>query len=230
MGVGAMVGAVLLGGYMQGRAQQQQYNAMAAQAEANANVAYNNAEKLKEQAESQARANEMNEENKRRKLLIQQAQQRANVGAAGIQASGSVAAALADNAFNAEQELAIDRYNTRQQVDTMHNQSTDYVNQGDIYTKNASQYKKAGKRAMMNSMLQSTMTLAANLYTANSTGKLADTSSGDSSSWVSYSGTDFANGNIQSGTSVQLPQSSTVKNGKLVSAGTYGTNGWTYYK
>ena len=114
----------------------------------------------------------MNEENKRRKLLVQQGQQRANVGAAGIQATGSAAAALADNAFNAEQELAIDRYNARQQVDTIYNQSTDYVNQGDIYAKNAQQYRNAGKRAMMNSMLQSTMSLATTLYSANSVGKL----------------------------------------------------------
>lgn len=219
MGVGLMVGAVLLGGYMQGRAQQQQYKAQAAQAEANANIAYNNAEKLKEQAESQARANEMNEENKRRKLLVQQGQQRANVGAAGIQATGSAAAALADNAFNAEQELAIDRYNARQQVDTIYNQSTDYVNQGDIYTKNAQQYRKAGKRAMMNSMLQSTMSLATTLYSANSVGKLNSSTQATETSaslggykpneWTSYyQGTGSA--------------------GKIVDS--YQTNGWTFEK
>lgn len=230
MGVGLMVGAVLLGGYLQGRAQQQQYKAQAAQAEANASIAYNNADKLKEQAESQARANEMNEENKRRKLLVQQGQQRANVGAAGIQATGSAAAALADNAFNAEQELAIDRYNARQQVDTIYNQSTDYVNQGDIYTKNAQQYRKAGKRAMMNSMLQSTMSLAANLYSPNSVGKTSSSAANSSSEWISYSGSEFANSGLNGGTSMSLSQGSSLKSGKLVNSNNYGSNGWTSYK
>lgn len=219
MGVGLMVGAVLLGGYMQGRAQQQQYKAQAAQAEANANIAYNNAEKLKEQAESQARANEMNEENKRRKLLIQQGQQRANVGAAGIQATGSAAAALADNAFNAEQELAIDRYNARQQVDTIYNQSTDYVNQGDIYTKNAQQYRKAGKRAMMNSMLQSTMSLATTLYSANSVGKL------NSSTQATETSASLGGYKPNEWTSYYQGTGST---GKVVDS--YQSNGWTFEK
>ena len=54
MGVGVMIGATLLGGYLQGRAARQQANAQAAQAQANADIAYNNAQKLQEQAEKQA--------------------------------------------------------------------------------------------------------------------------------------------------------------------------------
>ncbi len=228
MGVGLMVGATLLGGYINGRMQQQQYKAQAAQAEANAQVAYNNAEKLQEQAESQAKSNAINEENKRRRLAVQASQQRANIGAAGIQATGSAAAALADNAFNAEQELAIDRYNARQQVDALYNQSTDYVNQGDIYKANASQYRKAGKRAMMNSMLQSGMSLASSLYSANSVGKQSST--GDSSSqWMSYDGADYAANGFSNGTIYTPAQGTTLKGGKLVSAGSYGSSGWTYY-
>ena len=116
MGVGVMIGATLLGGYLQGRAARQQANAQAAQAQANADIAYNNAQKLQEQAEKQAQNNEINEENKRRRLLQLQGQQRANIGAAGITASGSALAAMADSQFNQEQELAFERYNARQQV------------------------------------------------------------------------------------------------------------------
>lgn len=170
MGVGAVIGATLLGGWLQGRTAQQQANAQAAQAQANADIAYRNAERLQEQAEQQAQNNALNEENKRRKLLVQQGRQRANVGAAGITMSGSALAAMADNTFNQEQELAIERYNARQKVDNIFQQSTDNVNQGDIYSANARAYRKTGKRAMMNSMLQSGLSLAGTLYTANSVG------------------------------------------------------------
>lgn len=170
MGVTAMIGATLLGGWLQGRAAQRQANAQAAQAQANADMAYNNAQKLQEQAQQQAQNNEINEENKRRRMLQLQGQQRANIGAAGITASGSALAVMADSQFNQEQELAIDRYNARQQVDNIFQQSTDNVNQGDIYSANARAYRKAGKRAMMNSMLQAGLSVAANLYSAKSLG------------------------------------------------------------
>lgn len=178
MGVGVMIGATLLGGYLQGRAARQQANAQAAQAQANADIAYNNAQKLQEQAETQAQNNAINEENKRRKLLQLQGQQRANIGAAGITASGSALAAMADSQFNMEQDLAIERYNGRQKVDNIFQQSTDNVNQGDIYAANAKAYRKAGKRAMMNSMLQAGLSVAANLYSAKSIGALKSGSSG----------------------------------------------------
>lgn len=178
MGVGVMIGATLLGGYLQGRAARQQANAQAAQAQANADIAYNNAQKLQEQAETQAQNNAINEENKRRKLLQLQGQQRANIGVAGITASGSALAAMADSQFNQEQELAIDRYNGRQKVDNIFQQSTDNVNQGDIYAANARAYRKAGKRAMMNSMLQAGLSVAANLYSAKSIGALKAGASG----------------------------------------------------
>lgn len=176
MGVAAMVGATLLGGWLQGRAAQRQANAQAAQAQANADIAYRNAENLQKQAEQQAQNNALNEENKRRKILLQQGQQRANIGAAGITASGSALAVMADSQFNAEQDLAIARYNGRQKVDNIYQQSTDNVNQGDIYAANARAYRKAGKRAMMNSMLQSGLSVAANLYGAKALGTLKSSS------------------------------------------------------
>lgn len=178
MGVGVMIGATLLGGYLQGRAARQQANAQAAQAQANADIAYNNAQRLQEQAETQAQNNAINEENKRRRLLQQQGQQRANIGAAGITASGSALAAMADSQFNMEQDLAIERYNGRQKVDNIFQQSTDSVNQGDIYAANARAYRKAGKRAMMNNMLQAGLSVAANLYSAKSIGALKAGASG----------------------------------------------------
>lgn len=178
MGVGVMIGATLLGGYLQGRAARQQANAQAAQAQANADIAYNNAQRLQEQAETQAQNNAINEENKRRRLLQQQGQQRANIGAAGITASGSALAAMADSQFNMEQDLAIERYNGRQKIDNIFRQSTDSVNQGDIYAANARAYRKAGKRAMMNNMLQAGLSVAANLYSTKSIGALKAGASG----------------------------------------------------
>lgn len=215
MGVGVMIGATLLGGFLQGRAARQQAQAQAKQAEANAQLAYQNAEKIQEQAELQAKNNAINEENKRRRILVQQGQQRANIGAAGIQASGSAAAALADNAFNAEQDLAIERYNGRQRVDALVNQSTDLVNQGDVYKANARQYRKAGKRAMMNAMLQSGLSLAGNLYAGNSLGKQKQAAVGGGEKWVMYSGNDIAKGDWSNGKTASFGSGIQIKNGRL---------------
>lgn len=190
MGVAAAVTATLLGGYLQGRAQQQAYNAQAQQAETNAQIAYQNAEKLQSQAERQAQNNSQNEEQRRRRLLAQQGSNIANVGAAGITMSGSALSRMEDSAFAQEQDLAIERYNARQQVDNIFQQSTDNVNQGDIYSANASAYRKAGKRSMMNSMLQSGLTLAANLYGGNSSA--ASSGSSKTISYGSYSNNPYS--------------------------------------
>lgn len=171
MGVAATIGATLLGGFITGRAQQQQYNAAAQQAEVNAQIADQNADKLQAQAEEQSKSNTINEENKRRRMNAMLSQQRANIGASGIAASGSAASALADSAYNMETELAIERYNSRQGVENIFQQSTDLVNQRDIYNQNARNYRKAGKRAFMNSMLMSGLSLAGNLYSPKSAGK-----------------------------------------------------------
>lgn len=170
MGVGLAIGATLLGGYLNGRAQQQAAKAQAQQAEANAQIAFDNAEKLEKQAEQQAQNNAINEENKRRRLKVSQGRNIAAIGAAGITASGSAANALADSAFNSEMDLAIERYNGRQKVDNYFQASTDSYNQGNVYKWNAEQYRKAGKRAMMNSMLQSGLSLAGSLYSPKSEG------------------------------------------------------------
>ena len=132
MGVGVAIGATLLGGYLQGRAQKQAYEAQARQAEQNAQIAYQNAEKLQKQGEQQAQNNAVNEENKRRRLLQRRGQNIANVGASGITMSGSALDFMADSAYNEEMELAIDRWNGRQQVDNYFQSSTDNLNQGDV--------------------------------------------------------------------------------------------------
>lgn len=170
MGVGVAIGATLLGGYLQGRAQKQAYEAQARQAEQNAQIAYQNAEKLQQQGEQQAQNNAINEENKRRRLLQQRGKNIANVGAAGITMSGSALDFMADSAYNEELDLAIDRWNGRQQVDQYMQSSTDNLNQGDVYKRNARDYRKAGSKAMMNSMLQAGLSLAGNLYSPKSVG------------------------------------------------------------
>lgn len=177
MGIAATIGATLLGGFISGRAQQQQYNAAAQQAEVNAQIANQNADKLQAQAEEQSKSNTINEENKRRRMNAMLSQQRANIGASGITASGSAANALADSAYNMETELAIERYNSRQGVENIFQQSTDLVNQRDIYNQNARNYRKAGKRALMNNMLMSGLSLVGSLYSPKSAGKQGASSS-----------------------------------------------------
>ena len=202
MGVAATIGATLLGGFISGRAQQQQYNAAAQQAEVNAQIANQNADKLQAQAEEQSKSNTINEENKRRRMNAMLSQQRANIGASGITASGSAANALADSAYNMETELAIERYNSRQGVENLFQQSTDLVNQRDIYNQNARNYRKAGKRALMNNMLMSGLSLASSLYSPKSAGKQG-ASSGSSTPSVTTgatyqfnsSGTGYRQGN-----------------------------------
>lgn len=202
MGVAATIGATLLGGFISGRAQQQQYNAAAQQAEVNAQIANQNADKLQAQAEEQSKSNTINEENKRRRMNAMLSQQRANIGASGITASGSAANALADSAYNMETELAIERYNSRQGVENIFQQSTDLVNQRDIYNQNARNYRKAGKRALMNNMLMSGLSLADSLYSPKSAGKQGASSSSSTPSVTTgatyqfnSSGTGYRQGN-----------------------------------
>lgn len=202
MGVAATIGATLLGGFITGRAQQQQYNAAAQQAEVNAQIADQNADKLQAQAEEQSKSNNINEENKRRRMNAMLSQQRANIGASGVAASGSAASALADSAYNMETELAIERYNSRQGVENIFQQSTDLVNQRDIYNQNARNYRKAGKRALMNSMLMSGLSLAGSLYSPKSAGKKGASSSSSTPSVTTgatyqfnSSGTGYRQGN-----------------------------------
>ena len=168
MGVAAMVVGTLFASWMQGRAQQAQAQAAARQAEQNAQIAQMNADKAQETAERQSENNKINAENERRRALLRMGQQRAAIGASGITASGSAAAALADTGYAINEQTGMNLYNGRQRVDDMFQQATDFQNQSAFHRANASDYRAAGRRAMMNSMLTGAFSLATNLYTGKS--------------------------------------------------------------
>ena len=108
-------------------------------------------------------------------MLLKEGQQRARIGASGLTASGSAAAALADTRYDIDMETAMGLYNGRQNVDKIFGQSTDYTNQAaqyqynaDVQNANAQDYRDAGKRAFMSSMLGGAFSLAGNLYSSKS--------------------------------------------------------------
>lgn len=70
MGMVGTIISTLAMGYMQGKAQQDQYNAMARQADANAQISELNARKAEEAAREQDKANKINEENEHRRNLL----------------------------------------------------------------------------------------------------------------------------------------------------------------
>lgn len=182
MGVVGTVLTTLGTAYISGRAQQQQYEAQAAQAEANARIQAQNAEimrqnseRARQNAEQTAQTNAFNAENARRQALLREGQQRARIGASGIRATGSAAAALADTRYAINQDTAAALYNGRQNVDKIFGQSTDFTNQAaqyqynsDVQNANAADYRDAGKRAFMSSMLGGAFSLAGSLYSSRS--------------------------------------------------------------
>lgn len=168
MGVAAAVVGTLAMGWLQGREQQRQMNAMAAQQEQAAQMAQDNADKMEKAAEQQAENNAINQENKRRQLLRQEGTLLARTAASGISMTGSALQTLADNRYAISQEMGFDAYNGKQKVTDMFNQSNEFYNQGNIHKANASNYRAAGKRAFMNSMLSSAFSLAGSLYSAKS--------------------------------------------------------------
>lgn len=168
MGVAATIVGTLFASWMQGRAQQAQAEAAARQSEQNAQIAQMNADKAQETAERQDENNKINAENERRRALMRMGQQRAAIGASGVTASGSAAAALADTGYAINEQTGMSLYNGRQNVDNMMQQSTDFQNQSSFHSANASNYRAAGRRAMMNSMLTGAFTLASGLYTGAS--------------------------------------------------------------
>ncbi|MEG2344215.1 MAG: hypothetical protein RSB52_08645 [Acidaminococcaceae bacterium] len=169
MGVAGMIVGTLASGWLYGRSKQQQAETMAAQQDKNAQIADQNADKLQQQAKQQSQNDAMNAENKRRRLQLMEGQQLSRIGASGITATGSALTTLTDSKYAMESELGMDAYNAKQKTTNIFNQSTDFVNQKDIYKANASDYRAAGKRAMMTSMLTSAFSLAGNLYNGKST-------------------------------------------------------------
>ena len=168
MGMVGTIISTLAMGYMQGKAQQDQYNAMARQADANAQISELNARKAEEAAREQDKANKINEENEHRRNLLAMSRQRAAIGASGITATGSALNALQDSRQAIETDAGIQAYSNRQKVQGIFDQSTEQVNARDQYSRQASNYRKAGSAAMTNAMLGSVFSLAAALYTRGS--------------------------------------------------------------
>ena len=164
----ASIITAVAGGLWQGYTANQQAKAQARQAEQNAQIADQNAQKLQEQAEQQAENNRINEENKHRQMVGKLARQRVNIAAGGLTATGSALNALSDSQVEMEKELAIDRYNSRQQVDNILQRSTDQVNQANQYKRAAEDYRKAGKWAWINAGVNTAFSLAGTLYGAKS--------------------------------------------------------------
>ena len=170
MGVAAIAGTLALS-YMQGRAQQQAYNAQAQQAQANAQIAENNARKAEEQARIQDRNNKMNEEEAHRQNLQRMGRQNAAIGASGITATGSALNELIDSRNAIEREADILSYNNRQGVDATFDKANEYDNTAGMYNAQASSYRNAGKNAFRNSILGGLLqagTMATSLYSSSS--------------------------------------------------------------
>ena len=168
MGMVGTIVSTLAMGYMQGKAQQDKYNAEARQADANAQISELNARKAEEAAREQDKANKINEENEHRRNLLAMGRQRAAIGASGITATGSALNALQDSRQAIETDAGIQAYSNRQKVQGIFDQSTEQVNARDQYSRQASNYRKAGSAAMTNAMLGSVFSLAAGLYTPGS--------------------------------------------------------------
>lgn len=173
--VGAVIGTLAMG-YFQGRAQQQHYEAMAAQADANRQIEEANAKKADDAAKQQDQVNKINEENERRKQLLMMGQQRAAIGASGITATGSALNALQDTYTSINTDAGILSYNNRQKTQQLFDQSTEHTQQALAYGNQADSYRSAGRSAMRNSMLGAVFSavtpLAGSLYSSNSAAKV----------------------------------------------------------
>lgn len=218
----ASIITAVAGGLWQGYTANQQAKAQARQADQNAQIADQNAQKLQEQAEQQAENNRINEENKHRQMVGKLARQRVNIAASGLTATGSALNALSDSQVEMEKEMAIDRYNSRQQVDNILQRSTDQVNQANQYKRAAEDYRKAGKWAWINAGLNTAFSLAGTLYGAKSA---AVQNAGGTGSAVRAGGYS-ANGVWDTGTSVGLTTLNYKTTGKGVGINTSGIYGW----
>lgn len=146
--------------------------AQARQAQANADMAYQNAQVKDTQAHEQAQNNALNQEVKRRQMAQKQKELENQVGASGLMMSGSNLSTLADSHYNMMFDLGIDSYNGRQKVDNIFQQSTDLYNQGDVYAQQAKQYKKAAKMSIIKNAIETGASVA--LAGAGSASKAKD--------------------------------------------------------
>lgn len=164
--VGTVIGGLGMA-FLYGRAQRAQYEAQAREAEQNAKIQQMNAdimaknsEDARKQAEETARTNALNAELEARNRRNRIGTQKANIGKSGLSLAGSALNAVNDTEEDIALQTAKDLFNGRQNVDKLFGQSTNFTNQKsqyeyqrDVYRKNASDYRKAGRRAFMTSML-----------------------------------------------------------------------------
>ena len=189
--------------FLNGKAQQAQYEAYAQQAEQNAKIQQMNADimaqnsdKARKNAEENARTSaleaELNDREHRRRLGTQMA----HIGKSGLSNTGSALNALNDT----EEELAINRaknlFNGRRTTDSYIQQSTDFVNQQsqyeysrDVYKKNASDYREAGSRAFMTNMLMGAISAGVGVWGAKGAGAASTGTKVTGSTWNTTTGT-----------------------------------------
>lgn len=167
----AIIGAIA-GSLWQGHNAQRQARAQARAEESNALIADRNAQQMEEKAEQNAQNVAREAEQRRRVMLAKANSQVASVGASGIQSNtGSALNVLSQNFANIDYETGTQLYNGRQQTDQYLNQQTEYNNQAGIHRQNASNYRKAGRNAMLGGIVNAItggMSLAASNYSAKS--------------------------------------------------------------
>lgn len=160
MGATAAIALTLASGIWKAKTEYDANKAQARQAQAQADMAYQNAQIKDTQAHEQAQNNALNQEVKRRQMVQKQKELENQVGSSGLVMSGSNLSTLADSHYNMMFDLGIDSYNGRQKVDNIFQQSTDLYNQGDIYAGQAKQYKKAAKMSLIKNAIETGASIA----------------------------------------------------------------------
>ena len=154
------IGLAAATGIWKAKTEYDQNKAAARQAQANADMAYRNAEAKDEQAHEQAQNNALNQDIKRRQMQAKMAEEQNQMASSGLALTGSNARVLADSQYNMALDMGIDAYNGRQKVDNIFQQSTDLQNQGNVYAYQAKQYKKAAKTSLIKNALETGITIA----------------------------------------------------------------------
>ena len=201
--VGSIIGGLGMA-FLNGKAQQAQYEAQARAADQNAKIQQMNAdimaknsEDARKQAEETARTNALNAELEARNRRNRIGTQKANIGRSGLSLAGSALNAVNDTEEDIALQTAKDLFNGRQNVDKLFGQSTNFTNQKsqyeytrDVYRKNASDYREAGSRAFMTSMLTGAIQTGIGIWgMGGSAASSASKASVSGSTWNTSTGT-----------------------------------------
>lgn len=199
------IGVAAASGIWKAKTEYDQNKAAARQAQANADIAYQNAQIKDDQAHEQGKNNALNQEVKHRQMAAQLSQQQNQVGASGLTMSGSNMRVLEDNQYNMAFDMGIDAYNGRQKIDDLFQQSTNYLNQGDIYKDQAKQYKKAARMSLIKNALETGASIA-----------LAGAGGAGSASKTAQAGTKTAAGTLKNNIWIgNIPRSKAVALGYI---------------